>query len=206
MAFQLVCPFMILGLTGGIGCGKSTAARWFEQRGFRRLDADAIVRDRILPSDEMRSKLRDRYGLDVFTLDGDLDRKAVAARIFTDDVERKWLEGQIHPGVFAAWRESLAAEPRANWVVESPLLFEGGLEIWFDFTVCCACALEQQLVRLEQRGLDRALAAQRISKQLPLTRKIDRADFVLWNEGSLEFLQTQIDRLITQLSLNESSP
>jgi dephospho-CoA kinase len=66
--------------------------------------------------------------------------------------------------------------------------------------------LDQQLVRLEQRGLDRALAAQRISKQLPLTRKIDRADFVLWNEGSLEFLQTQIDRLITQLSLNESSP
>jgi len=197
---------MVLGITGGMGCGKSTAARWFEQRGFHRLDADAIVRDRILPSPELKANLRERYGDRLFGLDGEVDKKALAARIFTDDPERKWLEDVIHPGVFSVWREALAGAPAERWVVESPLLFEGGLEIWFDFTVCVACAPLQQLVRLEQRGLNRPLAEQRISKQLPLTRKIDRADFVLWNEGSLEFLHHQIDRLITQLSLNESSP
>jgi dephospho-CoA kinase len=195
---------MVLGITGGMGCGKSTVAREFEQRGFCRLDADATVRDRILPSAELKAKMRERYGDGLFGLDGEVDKKALAGRIFSDDVERKWLENAIHPGVFALWRRALAEAPMANWAVETPLLFEGGLEIWFDFTVCVACAHEQQLVRLEQRGLDRALAEQRISKQLPLTRKIDRADFVLWNEGSLEFLQNQIDRLITQLSPNES--
>ena len=197
---------MVLGITGGMGCGKSTAAKAFEQRGFRRLDADAIVRDRILPSEDFKRQIRARYGDRLFGADGEVDKKAFAAVIFSDDVERKWVEGIIHPGVFAVWRESLAQDPAGKWVVESPLLFEGGLEIWFDFTVCVACAPLQQLVRLEQRGLDRPLAEQRISKQLPLTRKIDRAEFVLWNEGSLEFLHYQIDRLITQLSLNESSP
>jgi dephospho-CoA kinase len=197
---------MVLGITGGIGCGKSTAARWFESRGFHRLDSDAIVRDQILPSEALKAKLQERHGDAMFGPDGEVDKKALASRIFSDDVERKWLENVIHPGVFAVWRDSMARDPGAKWVVESPLLFEGGLEIWFDFTVCVACAPEQQLVRLEQRGLDRALAGQRISKQLPLPRKIDRADFVLWNEGSLEFLQTQIDRLISQLFLNESPP
>jgi dephospho-CoA kinase len=189
-----------------MGCGKSTAAKGFERRGFRRLDADAIVRDRVLPSAEMKARLRDRYGDRLFGPDGEVDKKALAARVFADDGERRWLEEATHPAVFAAWRETLAEAPDAKWVVEVPLLFEGGLEIWFDFTVCVACALTQQLVRLEQRGLDRPLAEQRISKQLPLMRKIDQADFVLWNEGSLDFLQNQIDRLITQFSLNESSP
>jgi dephospho-CoA kinase len=73
------------------------------------------------------------------------------------------------------------------------------LENWFDFTVCVACAPQQQLARLEQRGLPRALAGQRISKQLPLARKIELSDFVLWNEGSPTFLEAQVDRLADAL-------
>ena len=78
-------------------------------------------------------------------------------------------------------------------------LFEKRLENWFDFTVCVACAPEQQLARLEQRGLPRVLAGQRISKQLPLARKIELSDFVLWNEGSPAFLKAQVDRLADAL-------
>ena len=88
----------------------------------------------------------------------------------------------------------------ARWAVEVPLLFEKGLENWFDFTVCVACAPDQQLARLEQRGLPRGLAGQRISTQLPLERKIELADFVLWNEGSPEFLQNEIDFLVEALA------
>jgi dephospho-CoA kinase len=73
------------------------------------------------------------------------------------------------------------------------------LENWFDFTVCVACAPDQQLTRLEQRGLPRGLAGQRISKQLPLVQKIELSDFVLWNEGSPEFLEAEVDRLIEAL-------
>ena len=80
-----------------------------------------------------------------------------------------------------------------------PLLFEKALENWFDFTVCVACAPSSQLARLEQRGLPHVLAGQRISKQLPLARKIELSDLVLWNQGSAEFLGTQVDHLVTAL-------
>jgi dephospho-CoA kinase len=197
---------MILGITGGMGCGKSTVARLFEERGYCRLDSDALVRSRVFPSPDFQTIIRERYGDLVFTPAGEVDRAALAARIFADDGERRWVEGQVHPRVFAAWRTAIAADPGKNWAVESPLLFEGGIEIWFDFTVCVACSPEQQLVRLEHRGLARALAEQRISKQLPLTRKIELADFVLWNDGSADFLNDQVSRLVDALQTLARTP
>ena len=192
---------MTVGITGGVGCGKSTAARLLEQRGFRRLDSDRIVRDHVLVDPAVISALRARYGDQVIDAAGAVNRAAVAERVFADDAERLWLEELTHPGVFAAWRAAFAAEPGIRWAVEVPLLFEKGLENWFDFTVCVACAPAQQLARLEQRGLPRALAGQRISKQLPLARKIELSDFVLWNEGSPEFLEAEVDRLASVLSV-----
>jgi len=190
---------MTLGITGGMGCGKSTAAGFFERRGFRRLDSDRLVRDHVLTSAEVLAALKERFGDTIFGVDGAVHRPALAARVFSDDRERIWLEELTHPLVFALWRHALAAEPHLQWVLEVPLLFEQALENWFDFTVCVACAPAQQLARLEQRGLPRELAGQRISKQLPLAQKIDRSDFVLWNEGSPEFLQAEVDRLIDTL-------
>ena len=186
---------MIAGITGGLGCGKSTVARALEQRGFRRLDSDAIVRDRVLTAPAVIDALRARLGAGVVRADGTVDRPALAARVFADDTERVWLEELTHPGVFVAWREAFAAAPDARWAVEVPLLFEKALENWFDFTVCVACSPDQQLARLEQRGLPRVLAGQRISKQLPLARKIELSDFVLWNDGDAAFLEAQVDRL-----------
>ncbi|HEY3757289.1 MAG TPA: dephospho-CoA kinase [Opitutaceae bacterium] len=189
-----------------MGCGKSTAARLFEERGFRRIDTDAIVREQILTSPEVITLARDRHGPGILNGAGAIDRKSLAEKIFSDDAERLWLESIVHPGVFARWRTLLAESPDANWAVETPLLFEAGLEIWFDFTVCLACSPDQQLARLEQRGLNRALAGQRISKQLPLSRKIELAEFVLWNDGSLEFLRDQVDRLIFTLQNPDELP
>ena len=209
---------MIAGITGGLGCGKSTAARAFETRGFRGLDSDQIVKDQVLADPAVIAALGARYGDGVLEkvgaaavapaseasqpqIAGDIrvNRPALAARIFSDDAERLWLEDLTHPRVFAAWRAAFAAEPDALWAVEVPLLFEKALENWFDFTICVACAPAQQLARLEQRGLPRALAGQRISKQLPLARKIELSDFVLWNEGSPAFLESQVDRLAEAL-------
>ena len=191
---------MIAGITGGLGCGKSTAARALESRGFRRLDTDQIVREQVLLDASVVATLRARYGDRVVQPSSSgrtttVNRTALAAVVFENDSERLWLEELVHPRVFAVLRAAFAAEPNERWVVEVPLLFEKGLENWFDFTVCVACAPAQQLARLEQRGLPRALAGQRISKQLPLARKIDLSDFVLWNEGTPAFLETQVDRL-----------
>jgi dephospho-CoA kinase len=229
---------MKAGITGGLGCGKSTAARMLEARGFRRLDSDQIVRDQVLVDPEVVAAIRARYGdgvlqgmsdggkeglgegetrgntispslrpsvfLSAPAREGEtetpkINRAALAKLVFADDTERLWLEELTHPRVFAARRAAFAAAPNARWAVEVPLLFEKGLENWFDFTICVACAPDLQLARLEQRGLPRVLAGQRISKQLPLARKIELSDFVLWNEGSPEFLEAQIDRLADAL-------
>jgi dephospho-CoA kinase len=191
---------MIAGITGGMGCGKSTVARLLESRGFRRLDSDELVREKILRDPTVIAALTARFGADVLTAEGAVDRAAVGRRVFADENELRWLEELTHPMVFALWRAAFAAEPTVRWVVEVPLLFEKALENWFDFTVCVACSPGLQLSRLEQRGLPRALAGQRISKQLPLAQKIELSDVVLWNEGSTTFLQAQIDHLANALA------
>jgi dephospho-CoA kinase len=192
---------MTVGITGGIGCGKSTVGRLLERRGFRRLDSDAVVRERVLTAPDMVAALRERFGPGVIAADGRVDRAALGQRVFSSEVDLRWLEEMTHPRVYAVWREEFAADPGAKWAVEVPLLFEQGLENWFDFTVCVACAPDQQLVRLEQRGLPRGLAGQRISKQWPLERKIELSDFVLWNEGSPAFLEAEVNRLVDALAL-----
>ena len=190
---------MILGITGGMGCGKSAAASEFERQGFRRLDSDALMRERVLTSPVVGAQLRARFGDGVMASDGGVERGELARRVFADDEARRWLEELTHPILFGLWREALASAPAADWAVEVPLLFEKNLENWFDFTLCVACAPAQQLARLEQRGLPHALAEQRISKQLPLARKIELADFVLWNDGNVQFLQDQVTALIHDL-------
>jgi dephospho-CoA kinase len=187
---------MILGITGGLGCGKSTAAALFAQRGFKRLDFDAVVREEVLVSAEVRAAVRDRFGPSVMHPAGEIDRSALGALVFADPEHRIWLENLTHPRVFAIGRRVLADDPDASWAIEVPLLFEKSLENWFDFTVCVGCDPALQLVRLEQRGLNRALAGQRISTQLPLARKVELSDFVLWNEGSLSFLKSEVDRIV----------
>ncbi len=188
-----------MGITGGLGCGKTTAAQSFEKRGFRRLDSDALVRERILPSPQIAAALSARYGKDILRPDGTPNRSMLAERVFADDAELAWLESLIHPIVFDLRRTTLASDPDGNWAVEVPLLFEKALENWFDFIVCVACSSDQQLARLERRGVDRRQAGQRISKQLPLARKIELSDFVLWNESSTDFLDEQVGRLVDSI-------
>lgn len=190
---------MILGLTGGIGCGKSTAARFFEEAGFNRLDSDQVIRDEVLIDPAVVAAVAQKFGPQVLNADGQIVRAAVADIVFADEVALRWLEELLHPRLYAIIRARLAGSPGANWVVEVPLLFEKGLEKWFDFTVCVATSSALQLARLEERGLPRALAEQRISKQLPLAQKIELADFVLSNDGSPDFLRDQITRLIAHL-------
>jgi dephospho-CoA kinase len=195
---------MILGLTGGFGCGKSTAAKLFAERGFRHVDSDIIVREQVLPTQAVLHALRTRFGDGIFLATGQVDRPALAKIVFADDSERFWLEELTHPVFFGILRGMFRASPGAAWAVEVPLLFEKSLENWFDFTVCVACDPLSQLARLEQRGLDRALAEQRISKQLPLARKIELSDFVLWNDGSTGFLKSQVDRIVDSLNRSKA--
>lgn len=190
---------LIVGLTGGMGCGKSTAAALFAERGFRRLDADQVIRDEILTDPEVIRAVRDRFGPEVLDEAGRVRRGRVAEVVFADPAQLDWLENLLHPRLLARWREVFAAAEGEAFIVEVPLLFEKGLENWFDFTVCVTTGSATQLRRLEQRGIPPELARQRLVKQLPLVRKCELADHVLLNDGSPEFLREQVNALADRL-------
>jgi len=191
---------MILGLTGGMGGGKTTAARLFEAEGYRRIDSDAIVRDELLRLPEVIQKIKRRIPAAIDPVTDQVKRSVLAEYVFADQEALEWLESLIHPRLYALWRERMAAAPGEPWVIEVPLLFEKGLENWFDFTVCVSTSSIHQIARLIERGIPQALAEQRISKQLPLAQKLERADFVLSNDGTPEALQQQVARLARSLT------
>lgn len=182
-----------------MGGGKSTAARFFEEAGFRRIDSDRIVRDELLTNRDVIAKIAARFP-DVVNKDNEVQRPELARHVFGNDDDRIWLEELLHPLVFARWRALMANAPEGRWVIEAPLLFEKGLENWFDFTVCVSTSSANQFARLIERGIPQSLAGQRISKQLPLALKLEKADFVLSNDGTLESLRMQVNHLAARLS------
>ncbi len=192
---------LIVGLTGGMGCGKSTVAAMFAEHGFTRLDADQVVRDELLTDAEVIGAIREKLGTGVLDRDGRVDRRALGQVVFADDAALDWLEKLLHPRLRARWRARFDASVGEKFIAEVPLLFEKGLENWFDFTVCVTTDSASQLRRLEQRGVPPELARQRLAKQLPLARKCELADFVILNDGSLDFLREQVSALAERLLL-----
>src|SRR5271155_318954 len=119
---------MILGLTGGFGCGKSTAAKLFAETGFRHVDSDIVVREQVLTTEAVQAEIRKRHGGAVFTPEGQVDRPALGKIVFSDDSERLWLEDLTHPVYLGILRGLFRGTPGAKWAVEVPLLFEKSLE------------------------------------------------------------------------------
>lgn len=191
----------IIGLTGGMGCGKSTAADFFAEEGFRTLDTDAIVHGLLANDSTVRSAIRRRLGSAVFDDKGQIDRKRLGEVVFTDREALSWLEGLVHPMVGKIWRRKVLESSHQVWVIQIPLLFEKRLEQSFDFTVCVGTSAETQRRRLRRRGFSEQEVIRRISRQLPLDEKIVKADFFLLNDGSLEFLRAQIRRFCRQISM-----
>ena len=188
-----------LGLTGSIGCGKSTAGALFGEAGFARSDSDLVVKELLRSDPEVLRAIRERFGDEMMLPEGGVDRAAMAKVVFTDKTELKWLETLLHPRVSATWQARVQAEPEADWCVEIPLLFEKNLEKHFDFTVCLYASERTQLARLAGRGVSEDQARARIRRQLPLDQKVARADFVLLNDGDHAFLRQQVFFLIEQL-------
>jgi dephospho-CoA kinase len=182
-----------------MGCGKSTAAALFVPHGFVHLDADRVVREELLKSPPVIAAVRQHFGPSVLDAGGAVDRRQLAGVVFADESELRWLEELLHPLLGASWRNLFARSRGQRFMAEVPLLFEKQLNNWFDFTICVATESALQLRRLEQRGIAPELARQRIAKQLPLARKCEMADFVIVNDGSLEFLRDQVELLATRL-------
>jgi dephospho-CoA kinase len=187
-----------IGLTGGIGCGKSTVVQLFAAAGWRTIETDAVVRDCLAGDAAVHAALRERWGLEVFDAEGAVDRKAIAARVFSEPSELAWLEMLLHPLVRHAWESAIRQAPQLNWLIEIPLLFEKRLENEFDLIVCVTSPPDVVESRMIHRGYSGDEIKQRRLRQMPLEEKARRADCVISNAGSLEFLKQQTKRLIAQ--------
>jgi dephospho-CoA kinase len=188
---------LFVGLTGGIGSGKSEALAAFERLGVPTLSTDAIVHE-LLGTDEVRGLLRERWG-DRVLADGEVDRGAVATIVFERPDELSWLEGTLFPRVgerMMAWRTGLEGDHDVA-VVEVPLLFEAGIEGAFDLTVAVVADEGLRDERAQARG-HQGLEG-RSGRQLSQDEKARRADFVLRNDGTIQDLEGAVGEVLAGL-------
>jgi dephospho-CoA kinase len=181
-----------VGLTGGLGAGKSEALRLLAELDAATLSTDAVVHD-LLEGEQMRAAIAEHLGLE----DG-FDRSQIAERVFGDAEATAWLEGLLWPLVgerVAEWRASLPADRVA--VVEVPLLFESGMEPVFDYTIAVVADEDTREERAAARG--HAAVAERAGRQLSQQEKAQRADFVVRNDGSLDELKQTLSRVLAKL-------
>ena len=188
---------MVIGLTGGIGCGKSAAAACFAEFGYNIVDADQLARQ-VLESDGCVSLLKARWGDACLRPDGRPDRSWIAAKVFDDPVELAFLEGLTHPQV-ARLRQRAVMDASRHHVVEIPLLFEKNLTQGFALIVCVACSEEVRRARLLKKGLSESQILRRINSQMTLSEKVKRSDVVVWNDGEPSFLREQVAALVGRL-------
>ena len=190
----------VLGLTGGVGMGKSTAARLLKKVGLPVVDSDDLAREAVHPGTEGLAEIADEFGEGFLKADGSLNRDNMASKVFQDEAARKRLEAIIHPRVRTVWEKQIdqwREQKRPVGVVVIPLLFEVDLQDSFDAVLCVACTVNTQRARLRERNWDDAQITARIAAQMDIAQKMDLADHVLWNEGAPELLMDQMKEILS---------
>jgi dephospho-CoA kinase len=194
---------MVIGLTGGIACGKSTVSWMLAERGARIIDADIIAREVVRPGEEAWSLIVERFGRDILLANEELDRVKLGAIVFADEQARLDLNAIVHPAVRARMRQLMKEareESIALIVMDIPLLYESKLEYMVEKVVVVYCTAEQQLKRLmERNGYDEEEAMRRIASQMSIEEKKSRADYVIDNSGTFTETEEQVDELVGKL-------
>jgi len=187
---------LMVGLTGGIGSGKSTVAAMLAERGAVVIDADRIARQVVEPGTDAFARLVERFGSEILAADGSLDRRALAERAFANEESRRDLEAITHPAIGAEFLRQVAeAPPDAIVVHDVPLLAESQRGFEYDAVIVVEAPLDLRLDRLEARGVDRADATRRIAMQASDEARRALATWVLDNSGDLAHLEAQVDAI-----------
>ena len=192
----------LLGLTGGIGMGKSTAAEFLRSRGAQVVDTDELARQLVQPGQPALNEIQAAFGKKIVAPGGRLRRDELARIVFSDAPAREKLEAILHPRIRERWLaqiETWRKENRALAVVMIPLLFETRAESHFDKIICVACSAATQRERLLARGWTPEQIQQRLAAQWTVEQKISRADFVVWTEGALDAHAQQLERIFVKL-------
>ena len=189
----------LLGLTGGIGMGKSASDKLLRERGVPVVDTDLLAREVVEPGQPTLADVQRVFGEQILGPDGRLRRDELARQVFADASARQRLEAILHPRIRALWRaqvESWQAEGRPLAVVVIPLLFETGAEAEFDATICVACSAATQHQRLLARGWSPQQIEQRLGAQWPAEKKIAAANYVIWTEAGMDVHAEQVERIL----------
>jgi dephospho-CoA kinase len=193
---------LLVGVTGGIGAGKSVVARMLEEHGAIVFDADLLARRAIAPGTPGHEAVVERFGSAVLAPGGDVDRDALASLVFADPAARRDLEAIVHPEVRRLFAEGAEAyrDTDAVVVMGAPLLVETGMHTAFDVLIVVTASAQTQIDRLmRERGMSEAAIRARMEAQLPVEAKAEVADILIDNDGTLEELAVQVDRAWEEL-------
>ena len=196
-----------IGLTGGVGCGKSTVSRYLAQHGIPIIDGDEISREAVMPGSPVMREIERLFGSEMLTEDGNLNREKMAELVFSDEGKRQTLNGLIHPFVWKKTEEAtLAAQETGHRfvVLDMPLLLEIGWNLRVESVWVVTVPQEVQIRRVQKRdGVTREQAMARIRKQMPTVSKIGYADIVIDNSGTEEETYRRVDEALAEIGFFE---
>jgi dephospho-CoA kinase len=193
---------ILIGLTGGMGMGKSAATALLEKRGIAVIDTDLLAREVVEPGQPAWLEVQEVFGREVVGADGRLRRDYLASLVFSDAAKLRQLEAILHPRIRERWQaqaERWREEGRPLGVVVIPLLFETSAEAEFKSVICVACSRASQQARLEQRGWSPEEIRRRLEAQWPTAKKMERAQYVIWTDPSMDVHAAQLDRVLERL-------
>lgn len=193
----------IIGLTGGIASGKSTVSKMFRDLGVLVIDADVVARDVVRPGSDALVDIQNEFGTEVIQASGELDRDALGKIIFSDPTARAKLNGFTHPRIaMEMLRHAQEAGESGHRIViyDAALIVENGLHHALGGLIVVAASPTSQLARIQKRdGLNTEDAQKRIDAQLPLSKKIEVADWVIHNDGTLDQTSSQVEAVFGEL-------
>ena len=180
---------MVVGITGGIACGKSRVGKVFERMGARIIEADAIGWE-ILEEEEIKNEVMEIFGKESLDPDGKIDRKKLGDSLFGHRERLERFNAIVHPPLLKKLKNRIEETTKAKVVaVVATLIAEWKIEDWFDSLICITSQTEKQIERLTEKGLTREEAEKRIEAQLPQSLRVKSAEFIIRNDGSLRDLE-----------------
>lgn len=188
---------MIIGLTGGMGAGKSTVADIFRNKGFFVIDADKIARQLVFPGGRCLNRLKEEFGSEIIDEKGVLCRQKLADIAFLSEVNKQRLDAIMQAEITAEIEKVVESCGCSDIIIDAPLLFESGYNRRVDLSILVVCGLDTKIERIKNRdGLTETQIKDRITKQMNDEDKMNLADFVIKNDGSIEELKADVEEVI----------
>jgi len=200
---------IIVGITGGIACGKSTVSRMLEGLGAALIDVDSIGHELLKKGSQQYEAIVELFGKNILDCSGEIDRTKLGKIVFSCEKKLKQLNAIMHPPMIEKSmkkaQQIIRKRPQAIVIIDSPLLIEAGLHNSVDLIVVVVCEKMTQITRLMERGIKKgrplspAEAQNRIQSQMPIEEKLKYADFVIENDGDFDELRKKVERLWSEL-------